>query len=163
MKTIRIAMSFFVGILIVVPPVFAQDPIIYPNKGQSAEQQEKDKYECYNWAKGQTGFDPMQAPTATAPPPGQQAPQGGVVKGAAGGALAGLAVGAIAGDASKGAAIGAVSGGLFGGLRRHDQVQQEQQAQRQWEQQQSSNYAYQRNSYNRAYSACLEGRGYTVK
>jgi len=36
-------------------------PIIYPAKGQSQQQMEKDKYECYTWAKGQTGFDPMQA------------------------------------------------------------------------------------------------------
>ncbi|GAB63029.1 MAG: glycine zipper family protein [Candidatus Jettenia sp.] len=35
--------------------------IIYPAKGQSQEQMEKDKYECYSWAKQQTGFDPMVA------------------------------------------------------------------------------------------------------
>lgn len=38
----------------------AQDLIIYPAKGQSQEQMEKDKYECYKWAKQQTGVDPMQ-------------------------------------------------------------------------------------------------------
>ncbi|KPJ98641.1 MAG: hypothetical protein AMJ60_07580 [Desulfobacterales bacterium SG8_35] len=150
-------------VLLTVPPVFAQDPIIYPNQGQSAEQQEKDKFECYNWAKGQTGFDPMQVPTATAPPPGQEAPQGGAVRGAAGGAVAGLAVGAIAGDAGKGAAIGAASGALFGGMRRRDQQMRQEQQQQQWAQEQSANYANQRNNYNRAYGACLEGRGYTVK
>jgi len=149
--------------LLAAATVCAQDPIIYPNKGQSAEQQEKDKFECYNWAKGQTGFDPMQVPTATAPPPGQQAPQGGVVRGAARGALGGVAIGAIAGDAGKGAAIGAASGALIGGMRRNDQVRQQEQAQQQWEQEQAANYANQRSNYNRAYGACLEGRGYTVK
>ena len=149
--------------LMTIPPVFAQDPIIYPNKGQSAEQQEKDKFDCYTWAKGQTGFDPMQVPTATAPPPGQQPPQSSAVRGAAGGALAGVAIGAIAGDAGKGAAIGAASGALVGGMRRRDQQQQQAQAQQQWEQEQAANYANQRNNYNRAYGACLEGRGYTVK
>jgi hypothetical protein len=33
----------------------------------------------------------------------------------------------------------------------------------QWEQQESANYANNRNNYNRAYAACLEGRGYSVK
>jgi hypothetical protein len=163
MRKLELLIACLVVSLLAVPPVFAQDPIIYPNKGQSPEQQEKDKYECYTWAKGQTGFDPMQVPTATAPPPGQEAPQGGVVRGAARGALVGVAAGAIAGDAGKGAAIGASSGALIGGMRRHDQQRQQQQAQQQWEQEQAANYANQRNNYNRAYGACLEGRGYTVK
>ena len=163
MKKLAVGFITLVAALMVIPPVFAQDPFIYPDKGQGAEQQEKDKFECYTWAKGQTGFDPMQVPTATAPPPGQEAPKGGVVKGAGLGAVTGLAVGAIAGDAGKGAAIGAASGALFGGMRRNDQQRQQQQAEQQWAEQETANYANQRNSYNRAYSACLEGRGYTVK
>ena len=163
MNKLKLAMICLVVTLMTIPPVFAQDPIIYPNKGQSAEQQEKDKFDCYTWAKDQTGFDPMQVPTATAPPPGQQPPQSSAVRGAAGGALAGVAIGAIAGDAGKGAAIGAASGALVGGMRRRDQQQQQAQAQQQWEQEQAANYANQRNNYNRAYGACLEGRGYTVK
>ena len=163
MKKLKLFLVCFVMGLLAVPPVFAQDPIIYPNQGQSPEQQEKDKFECYTWAKQQSGFDPMQVPTATAPPPGQEAPQGGVVRGAARGALVGVAAGAIAGDAGKGAAIGASSGALIGGMRQQDQKRQQQQAQQQWEQEQAANYANQRNNYNRAYGACLEGRGYTVK
>jgi hypothetical protein len=41
----------------------AQSPsdfIIYPKQGQSKDQQAADQYECNNWAKGQTGFDPTQ-------------------------------------------------------------------------------------------------------
>jgi hypothetical protein len=30
---------------------------VYPKNGQSAEQQEKDRYECHRWAVDQTGFD----------------------------------------------------------------------------------------------------------
>ena len=140
----------------------AQDPIVYPAKGQSNEQMEKDKYECYNWAKQQSGFDPMQVPTATSAPPPQQDEGPGVVGGAARGGLGGLAIGAIAGDASQGAAIGAVAGGLFGGLRNNDRRRSNEQQQQQWANQQTANYANQRNNYNRAYSACLGGRGYTV-
>ncbi len=43
------------------PPDSAQaDLIIYPKNGQTKEQQAADQFECYNWAKGQTGFDPTQ-------------------------------------------------------------------------------------------------------
>jgi hypothetical protein len=163
MKKIKWVVACFVLALMAVPPVFAQDPIIYPNKGQSSEQQEKDKFDCYTWAKGQTGFDPMQVPTATTAPPQEGAQQGGVVRGAGRGAVTGVAVGAIAGDAGKGAAIGAASGALIGGMRRRDQQRNQQQAEQQWANEQTANYANQRNNYNRAYSACLEGRGYTVK
>ena len=144
-------------------PAFSQDLIVYPAKGQSQKQQEKDQYECYGWAKGQSGFDPMATPKATAPPPAQEAPVGGVGRGAARGAVGGLAIGAIAGDAGKGAAIGAASGAMIGGMRRREQVTREEQAQEQWANQQASNYQQGRANYNRAYSACLEGRGYTVK
>jgi hypothetical protein len=36
------------------------DLMIYPKNGQTKEQQAADQYECHNWAKGQTGFDPTQ-------------------------------------------------------------------------------------------------------
>jgi len=153
----------FVASLFFSGPTLGDDVFIYPNKGQSEQQQEKDKYECYIWAKQQTGFDPMAQPTATAPPPAQEAKQGGVVKGAARGALVGVAVGAIAGDAGKGAAIGAASGGLFGGMRRRDQQTREAAAQEQWANQQAAAYKQNRSKYNCAFSSCMEGRGYTVK
>ena len=31
---------------------------IYPNEGQTEEQRDRDRYECYVWAVKQTGFDP---------------------------------------------------------------------------------------------------------
>jgi hypothetical protein len=33
-------------------------PIVYPSKGQSPQQQQKDEGECYVWAKNSTGIDP---------------------------------------------------------------------------------------------------------
>ncbi|MGH0032705.1 MAG: glycine zipper domain-containing protein [Myxococcota bacterium] len=137
-------------------PVAADDAYVYPAKGQSADQTEKDKMACYEWAKKQTGFDPMERPTATSAPPEQK---GGALRGAAGGALIGVAAGAIAGDAGTGAAIGAASGGLLGGMRR----QQSRREQDQWAQNQSAQYNQRRGEYDRAWSACLEGKGYTVK
>jgi hypothetical protein len=155
-----------VFVLSAVPAGFAwsqSDLIIYPSKGQSQEQKQQDEGACYSWAKQQSGFDPMAMPTATSPPPASQTPVGGVGKGAVGGGLLGLAVGAIAGDAGKGAAIGAVSGGVIGGVRRHDQTAREEQSRQQWEQQEASRYAQGRSHYNRAFGACMEGRGYTVR
>jgi predicted lipid-binding transport protein (Tim44 family) len=162
-------------LIVMLLPVFiagyavAQDFMIYPAKGQSQDQMEKDKFECYSWAKGQTGFDPMEMPKATAPPPSKKAKSstaGGVLKGGVGGGLLGAGVGAIAGGskgARKGAAIGGLSGGAIGGIRSSSQQKQDQQAQKQWEQQQANQYMQKRDKYNRAYSACLEGKGYTVK
>jgi hypothetical protein len=50
------------------PPGGAQsDLIIYPKNGQSKEQQAADQFECHNWAKGQTGFDPTQPGGGVAP------------------------------------------------------------------------------------------------
>ena len=34
---------------------------VYPKNGQSAEQLDKDKYECHRWAASQSGFDPTVA------------------------------------------------------------------------------------------------------
>jgi len=143
--------------------VLAQDMVIYPAKGQSEQQMEKDKYECYSWAKKQTGFDPMQVPTASAPPSKQEPARGGLGRGAARGAAAGAAVGSLDGEMGKGAAAGAIVGGVVGGIRRREQAQAQQQKEQQWAQQQASQYAGNRSEYNRAYAACLEGRGYSVK
>ena len=132
---------------------------IYPAKGQSSEQQEKDKFECYNWAKNDTGFDPMEVPTTSTAPPSGQKKSGGAAKGI----LAGAATGAIIGDTSKAARRGAAAGGLIGGARQSSKNMQVEQQQQQWEQQEVANYNNKRDNYNRAYSACLEGRGYTVK
>jgi len=138
------------------------DVIIYPAKGQSPEQQNRDRYDCHTWAVQQTGFDPTKPQTTQAPPP-QQAPQGGVVRGAARGAAVGAVGGAIAGDAGKGAAVGAATGGMIGGMKKRDQQAQAAQAQSQAAAQQQAALSQQQAGYNRALGACLEGRGYTVK
>jgi hypothetical protein len=35
-----------------------EDLFIYPQNGQSPDQQATDRYECHKWAASQTGFDP---------------------------------------------------------------------------------------------------------
>jgi hypothetical protein len=159
MKISHMATAILLGLFLGTASVSAQELYIYPAKGQSDEQLDKDKYECYNWAKKDTGFDPMAVPVTSTPAPSGQKKSGGVVKGALGGA----ALGAIIGDSSKSAKRGAAAGGLIGGVRQSSSNRQTEQQQQQWAQQESASYANNRNNYNRAYSACLEGRGYTVK
>ena len=168
MKMIKWVFAVLVFAVFLVSHVQAQELIVYPAKGQSNEQMEKDKFECYSWAKGQTGFDPMQMPTASspAPPKGDKSVAGGVVGGGVLGGVGGAVIGGIAGGskgARKGAAIGGLSGGAIGGMRSSSQNRQAEQKRKQWEQQEANQYMQKRNSYNRANAACLEGKGYTVK
>ncbi len=137
----------------------ADELMIFPNDDQTADQQEADKYACYSWAKGETGFDPMAPITATEAPPQQQAKQGGMARGA----VRGAAVGQLVGGDSSSTKSGAAAGAAIGGMRRNDQKRKEQQAQQQWEQEQVAIYTENRNRYNRAYAACLEGKNYTVR
>ncbi len=146
---------------IVITPANA-DFIVYPAQGQSDDQMAKDKFECQRWATQQTGFNPLATPTANAPPPAAEAPVGGVGRGALRGAAGGALVGAIAGNTGRGAAMGAAGGGLLGGMRRSDQVAREQAALDNWKQNESARIAAERNEFNRAFRACLTGRGYTV-
>lgn len=123
----------------------AQQVFVYPQKGQNQQQQDIDTAECTRWAKGQTGIDPNA--------PKQQEELGsnarGTVGGAAKGAAVGAAVGAIAGNAGKGAGAGAVVGGVAGrrGSKRNRQAAEADTV----------------NTYQRAFAACMDGRGYSVK
>jgi len=143
--------------------VFAQQSISsslgvvpYPSKGQSPEQQNKDEGECYAWAKQQTGIDPVAVASAPPPPSGPAVGGGERVKGAARGAAGGAAVGAIAGDTGKGAAAGAVVGTMAGGR----QARQNKQAQGQQAQDAKAGTLQ---HFNKAFGACMEGKGYVVK
>lgn len=110
----------------------------YPAKGQSPEQQARDTNDCQFWAKQQTGYDP-----------GLDTAKGagiGLAVGAVTGAAAGAAIGAASGrGAGSGAAVGAVIGGVGGTAA-------------------GAGYGYTKNrdGYNQAFSACMQGKGYTV-
>lgn len=137
-------------------PSAAQNVIAYPAKGQSQEQQDRDRFECYNWAVQQTGYNPQAPQAGSTPPPAPGGPS--PFRGAARGAAVGAVGGAIGGDAGKGAAIGAATGGVIAGVRRRDAEMQQSQMQ----QQQAAASAQQAAGFNRAMGACLQGRGYSV-
>jgi hypothetical protein len=131
-----------------VATAYAQKPSVYPAKGQSADQKKKDDKQCLAWAKQDTGIDPVAASQPAPQKTGPAVGGGERLKGAAGGAV----IGGIAGDAGAGAAVGTVVGGA---KARKNQQAQNQQAQ----QQQQQTLA----TYYKAYGACMEGRGYTIK
>jgi uncharacterized protein YcfJ len=144
--------------------------VVFPATGQNAQQQSQDEGECYAWAKTDTGVDPMAA--APPPPPTQQAaqsagPDGSRVRGAARGAAAGAIIGEIADDdAGKGAAIGATAGALRGGAQsRRNQAAAQSQAEQQQQaaqQQAAAQQQQQRELFNKAFSACMQAKSYTV-
>lgn len=135
---------------------------IYPSKGQSPQQEQSDKAQCYTWAVQQSGFDPANPRVRTGPPPATSAPQGGVFRGAAGGAALGAVGGAIGGNAGEGAAIGAAVGGLFGGMRRRRWQEQQEYQQNNYLERQQDALDQGRSNFNRAFGVCMTGRGYTV-
>ena len=133
----------------------AADVFVFPKNAQTKEQQEQDEFSCYKWAKEQTGFDPNK-PVEQASAP---APKGGAVSGAAKGAAVGAIGKAIGGDAGKGAAIGAGVGAAAGAHKRRKGEKQQAAAQEQAAKQQEASVE----GYQRAFGACMEGKGYTVK
>ena len=155
----------------------------YPQKGQSHDQQLIDEADCYDSAQQQSGVNPKmpapQAPSsaqvqAAQAEAAESAPQekGGRARGAARGAAGGAVVGAIAGGhAGAGAAVGATAGTVRGGRRQRQaneasQQQASAQAGSQLQQQyrsQKAAYDQQMNTLKRAFSACMDARGYSIK
>jgi uncharacterized protein YcfJ len=137
-------LTMVVAAMMLAPGFAAAQPkvFVYPTKGQSQRQQDIDTAECQRWASSQAASGP------TAPDYGGRA--AGTISGAARGAALGAAVGGIAGGkAAKGAGAGAVVGGVAG---RQGAVAREQQARAQGQ-----------NDWARAFAACMEARGYSVK
>ncbi|MGZ6222245.1 MAG: YMGG-like glycine zipper-containing protein [Syntrophales bacterium] len=140
----------------------------YPKAHQTTEQQSRDHYECYNWAIKQTGFDPSQSSippnrrvkVVPMPPPGHDT---AVL------AITGAVLGALIGGphhAGQGALIGAGSGAVAGAasdISRQQYAQQLQEAYANRDQALDPRYEGKAGEFRRAMSACLEGRGYSVR
>jgi hypothetical protein len=144
------------------PGPAATRTFIYPARGQSPQQEQFDRGQCYSWAVQQSGFDPANPQVYTPPPPPAGAPEGGLFRGAAGGAALGAIGGAIGGNAGEGAAIGAGVGALFGLVRRARWAEEQRQQEQSYQSQQQSAMAQGHAAYNRAFATCMTGRGYTV-
>ena len=135
------------------------DLFVFPSEDQDQETQDADEIACYKWAMEQSGYDPINPPEIQAEQV-DRSPDGAAVRGAARGAAAGAAIGAIAGDAGEGAAIGAAAGAMRG--RRAKAVGDEKE-QQQKNQEATAKEKELLDNFKKAYSACMEGKGYTVK
>ena len=149
-----------------LPP--SAEVYIYPARGQGDRQLDRDRYECHNWAVRQSHYNPsdphlaphQQIQVVAAPPAGRDT-VAGVISGAVTGAI-------IAGphDTTEGAMIGAVAGGIMGAMSdsaRQKEAQGINTHNAAAEQAERARLETQATDYRRAISACLEGRGYTVK
>lgn len=159
------------------PPVAPPDVTVYaaPTRGQTPEQQDRDRYECATWATQQTGFDPSRPLPPPAAPrmravPMAPAPGSGVVAGAATGAIVGAAV-SNPWHQGPGALIGLAAGAVLGGVVENAQTTQAQNAAAQINADSAAHAQYTRDArvdaqaanYRRAMSACLDARGYSVR
>lgn len=144
----------------------------YPAQGHaiSAEQQDRDKYECNTWAVQKTGFDPSlpNVPphqrvrvVAGGPPPGAD-----VAAGAVTGAVVGAAV-SNPWHAGKGAVLGALAGAAIGGIadaeRSAEANRVEEVANARAHDAQAAVFERRATDYRRAMMACLEARDYSVR
>lgn len=140
----------------------------YPTQGQSQAQQDRDRYECYLWAVKQSGFDPGQAQLAPhqrievkpVAPPGTD-----TVAGAATGAVIGSII-APHNDRGFGLVFGALTGAMIGAASDAERQEQAQRVQQQYDAKEAQRYTRlekQARNYQRAMTACLEGRGYSVQ
>jgi hypothetical protein len=162
-KTFLALVVIGLAIMLAAPVAMAQQQFVYPQKGQSAEQQKKDEYDCHTWAVQQTKYDPTAAAQAPAQQPAQQpagAQPGSGARGAARGAVAGAAIGSLDGEAGKGAGVGAAAGAVAARGQSRKQAQQQQASA---QQQSSAQQSAKQQDYLKARGACLEGKGYSVK
>lgn len=149
------------------------DMYVFPSGGQPAAQQSQDESDCYQWAVDNSGIDPFeaekvaQAQAQQAEATKQQAAsasRGAGARGALGGAAAGALIGEIADDdAGKGAAYGAAAGAIASRRGAKRQSQQVQQQAEQQAAQGATQFEAQVGNFKKAFSVCLEGKGYLVK
>lgn len=151
-----------------VPPLPDTRVFVYPTAGQTAEQMDRDRYECHVWAVRQTGFDPATqqvAPHARVQVVAQPAPGANTLAGAATGAVFGAALSRPR-EAGAGAVLGAVAGALIGNAADQTQAQQAAAAQRAIDAndaRQTYGQEQRASDYRRALTACLQGRSYTIR
>lgn len=129
--------------------------MIEPQRGQSAQQQNKDAFECYTLARGQSGFDPM-APRRPAVTP-TRATEGDGSKTPAGETPSATATAAISGNNANSAGIATgMSGAAVAEKASPPRLEQPSQ-------EQTPSAQQQRTDYERAVRTCMEGRGYLFK
>ncbi|WP_317933070.1 glycine zipper 2TM domain-containing protein [Halioxenophilus sp. WMMB6] len=144
---------------------------VYPAAGQSQQQLELDRYQCYRWAVDQSGVDPnqIQAPTR-GPVIVANEKRGSTAKGTLIGTLAGALIGNAIDDHTystvNGAIVGATLGNVIGAENeRAGYADAQRRADLEAQKMAQANNSYQsgKAAYNRAFTACMVGRSYSVR
>ena len=139
--------------------------VVYPASGQSAQQLDRDRYECHLWAVRESRYDPSRHASYSAPAPRVEPdpPSGySTTTGAVVGAVIGAAV-ANPHRTAEGAAIGAVVGGVAGNAEDNAREARAQAIEDAYANRSEYRQDRRADGYRRAITACLEGRGYTVR
>lgn len=158
-------------VAVAAPPPPDTNVYFYPPQGRSvtSEQQDRDRYDCHEWAVQHTGFDPSLPSVppqqrvqvvAGGPPPGT-----GVAVGAVAGAVVGNAV-SSPWHSGTGTLLGALAGAAIGGavdVQRTAQNDRVAQANADANAAQTATLERRASDYKRAMSVCLQGRGYIVR
>jgi hypothetical protein len=130
---------------------------VIPQRGQSADQARRDRYDCHNWAVEQTGESPVAAPTRDHAEQSSEEREkhaervNRVISGAMIGAgLGGLVRATQNEDPANGVLAGAAVGAAIGAATGREKERKEERK------------AAGPSDYLRALTACMEGRGYSV-
>lgn len=135
----------------------AAEPQVAAAKGQTQEQQQRDQYECHEWATQKTGVDPVALAEQKLKTPGSKEGEG------AGGGSHGAAIGALRGAANGDAAAGAARGFGIGRLVAMAKARRQLNEQKSAGSPDSASVQEQLDRYDKAYATCLSARGYDVK
>jgi outer membrane lipoprotein SlyB len=148
------------------PPQQVAEVYVYPSQGQSEAQLDRDRYECHLWSVRQSGFDP----SLPGLPPQQRVRvvQAGPPPGATvvAGAMTGAVVGAVVSNprhSGDGALVGAAAGAILGAIAEDSASKQAQQVQSGYDDEVTAEQERRAQGYRRAITACLTGRGYSVR
>lgn len=142
----------------------------YPSQGQSVERQDRDRFECYQWARNQTGTDPGMTPLR-GPAPEYDAPQV-TGAGAAVGAVAGAAIGAAStgprygrghgGGSAEGMIMGAIIGSIIGAAAENAGAEAQARANEARVRRDAAASDVPLDGFRRAMGACMSSRGYAI-
>ena len=142
----------------------------FPQKGQTPEMQQQDEQGCAQWASDQTGINPavlqykQQEAQADLQKGAEEANKPRVVRKLGRVALTGAAVGSMNENMNSGAGKGAAMAATVGASRMLGQrADQKAQAPLNEANAKAGQVQAETEQYVRAYSACMEGKGYSIR
>jgi len=143
-----------------------EDAIVYPKEEQDQQQQMFDEKECAEWAERETGLDPavLKAKIEMLDGPQQQTTGGKLLERGIWGATKGAASGAIYQGIDNRIGSGAASGvtdSFFDGWK-DDKRDQRMDAKEEYKMKQAE-IKEEYKLYMKAFSVCMDARGYSVR